>query len=258
MSYQDYGDALRRLTRHWRPGVSTRRLGMARTEAGPVPLWRVRSEPHEEGGLTIVSGFHGEEPAGPVALLTFMDHVLGRARTLDVPICIYPVMNPHGFDRTLRTTVDGHFTNAGFIHDLDPTSPEAALLQDDLLAAPPHVFLDLHEDDREPRAYLYAFGDPALARAVVDVTRLFLPVAEGPLGHSPSLVAVEGQLRDLHDGSSEDFMSHQPGVRASLAMETPSQRDLRLRVAVHVAVVDVCLEAVAASRAARRAGTPPG
>jgi acyl-CoA synthetase (AMP-forming)/AMP-acid ligase II len=111
--------------------------------------------------------------------------------------------------------------------------------------------LDLHEDDHETRTYVYSFGDPALAKQVVGTLATFIPVAEGALTHTRSMKVVMGEIRDHHDGSAEDFMSHQ-GTCASLASETPTRLPLLQRMAVGQALVDVCLGYAAHARHGRK------
>lgn len=250
MLYRDYLRALRRVHARWKDRYELATVGNARHRPRPVPLVRVSTRGRRAGGVMLMAGFHGEEPAGPVSLLHHLHHLLGRALDLSVPLCIYPVVNPHGFDRNVRTTVDGAFTNAGFIHDVDPTGPEVALLRADMARFRPAVFLDLHEDDRENRSYLYAFGDEELAAGLTRTLHAFIPGVEGALGHDATLVARDGQIRDHHDGSAEDFMSH-AGTLGSFASETPTKVPLRVRLAADLAVVDHALEWVAARRRRR-------
>ncbi|MBI5368356.1 MAG: succinylglutamate desuccinylase/aspartoacylase family protein [Planctomycetes bacterium] len=247
MRYAAYAQAFARTARRWNGKYLLSVVGKARSVPRAAPLLRLAPARVRHGGLMILAGFHGEEPAGPLCLLRYVHHIVGRAGDLKVPLCIYPVANPFGFDQNRRCTVEGKFTNAGFVHDEDVTGPEVALLRADMLRYRPEVFLDLHEDDHESRAYLYSFGEPQLAARLVATQRAFLEVAEGALSHTPAQVATAGQVRDHHDGSAEDFMSH-AGTRASFAIETPTCEDLRVRMAVHLAIIDACLDDIAARR----------
>ncbi|MEW5851993.1 MAG: hypothetical protein AB2A00_24610 [Myxococcota bacterium] len=252
MLFKDYLGAFRRSARRWEPAYRLTRVGTARSAPRAAPLVRLANARPRKSGLMLLSGFHGEEPAGPLTLLTFLHHIVGRATDLGVPLCIYPVVNPYGFDTMKRTTVAGEYTNAGFIHDEDPTGPEVAQLRADMVKFAPQVFLDLHEDDNEQRTYLYAFGDEKLGARLVERASHFITPAHGSLSHTPSMKVVHGQIRDYHDGSSEDFMGHQPTTLASFASETPTKLELRLRMSVHLAMIDACLDEVAARRARRR------
>jgi predicted deacylase len=247
MFFVDYRRAFEKAARRWKAHYGITVLGRARNVPRASPLLRLSNQRPGRGGLMLMAGFHGEEPAGPLTLLHNLHHILGNALDLGVPLSIYPVVNPFGFDHRVRTTVDGAYTNAGFIHGEDPTGPETALLVADMKRFKPRVFLDLHEDDRETRTYLYAFGNQVLAASMVETLSTFIQNVDGELSHDGALRASRGQIRDHHDGSAEDFMSHE-GVLASFASETPARADLRLRMAAKLALVDRCLGFVADQR----------
>ncbi len=249
--FRDYLRAFKKAAGRWTRHYTVEALGNARHQPRAVPLLRLANARPQRGGLMLMAGFHGEEPAGPLMLLHNLHHILGSALDAGVPLSIYPVVNPYGFDNNLRTTVDGGYTNAGFIHDEDPTGAEVELLRRDMARFKPRVFLDLHEDDRESRTYLYAFGDKRLADELVHLMGRFIPHADGPLSHDGSLMAPGGQIRDHHDGSAEDFMSHQ-GTVASFASETPARFHLAVRLAVDLALVDHTLRHVAQLRRGKR------
>jgi len=243
MLFSEYRRRLARAAGRWKQHYALT-VGPARNKPKASALLRLSNVRGTRGGLMLMAGFHGEEPAGPLILLHHLHHILGTALDLKVPLCIYPVVNPHGFDHHVRTTLDGAYTNAGFIHGEDPTGPETALLAADMARFKPRVFLDLHEDDRETRTYLYAFGDVALAGELVETLGSFVPHVDGELSHDGALRASGGQIRDHHDGSAEDFMSH-AGTLGSFASETPARRPLAVRMAAQLALVDRCLRYVA-------------
>lgn len=249
MLFAEYRRAFEKAAGRWKKHYAITTLGRARNLPKNAPLLRLANVRHAKGGLMLMAGFHGEEPAGPLTLLRHLHHILGTALDLGVPLSVYPVVNPHGFDHHVRTTVDGAFTNAGFIHGEDPTGPETALLVADMQRFKPRVFLDLHEDDREARSYLYAFGDPVLADSLVETMGRFITHVEGELSHDGALRTMGGQIRDHHDGSAEDFMSHE-GTLGAFASETPTGVDLRLRIAAKLALVDRCLAYVAEKKRA--------
>ena len=261
MLFGEYLNRLRRMIDYWKRFYRLTVLGKARSIPRSVPLVRIASWPARSGGLVIVAGFHCTEPAGPLCLVHYLHHILGRALDLGVPLTLYPVVNPYGFDYRKRSTVDGGYTNAGFIHAIDSTGPEAALLRKDMERVRPRIFLDLHEDVETKRSYLYVLnGQPKLVRNLVKALGRLVPlVADKETIHDPQIiihrgVQVEtgrlvvhgGVIRNHHDGSSEDFMSHQPGVVGSFAVETPTRGvSIELRMAAHLAVIDAALDFLA-------------
>ena len=48
--------------------------------------------------LVITSGFHGEEPAGPLTLAESFPEIAAYARARDVGLRVYPCINPSGFE----------------------------------------------------------------------------------------------------------------------------------------------------------------
>src|SRR5690242_3816345 len=79
----------------------------ARVVEGGVeyPLFRLTLP--GERWLVITSGFHGEEPAGPLTLCHYFEAIAAYARERGVGLRVYPCINPSGFEDGTRYNRSG-------------------------------------------------------------------------------------------------------------------------------------------------------
>jgi hypothetical protein len=143
-----------------------------------IRAWRT---PRTGAALWIISGIHGEEPAGPNAIAGNLDAVVELAR-LGVPIVLLPLCNPKAYHHNWRypSTAERDWRKGGYsvgdaeylLPDLErgtqpraPTAPgpdTQALTQFVLRLAeqyPPRLVLDLHEDELSTEGgYIYSQG----------------------------------------------------------------------------------------------------
>lgn len=148
--------------------------------------------------LFVLSGLHGDERAGPLSILKFLDEITQRAHTLGVKLVVYPLANPSGFDAGTRYNGDhdsGAEGNGDFLRDVDggwrwsidvddrlpvETVALGRLLKEREPRAQIRAVLDLHQDcltsDLGAAAYHYAFGDLGAYQTIVDELRAVVPV----------------------------------------------------------------------------------
>lgn len=208
----------------------------------PRREWRNR--PH----VFVIAGFHGEEPAGPMAVARGIDAWLAYASKHELNLTIVPCANPWGYDRNIRNTPASSYTNGGFLHGGEELSKELKPLKRLLAKSRIHYYIDLHEDDTDPKgAYTYCFGDTKVARAVLaamtesEITLDPKPVTDDPLVR-PHIIG-HGLVHEAHDGSSEDMVSHKRECLSALAPELPSKLfPLSIRAAAHDRGVRTLLE----------------
>jgi len=116
----------------------------------------------------ISTGVHGDEPAGPLAVLELMRKE-NPALSRSVKWCISPMLNPTGFARNIRENKDGVDLNRDF---LNTRSKEVEFLMNKLESTHPFdLALLLHEDWESSGFYLYDLDsnpDPALAKSIVE------------------------------------------------------------------------------------------
>jgi hypothetical protein len=244
----------------------------AGTEA-PLPIVALRS-PARGPAVWILTGIHGEEPAGPNAVAAAVEDIarLGAHR----PVVLLPLLNPHGYARNWRylnvatysETVDGQSVgdSSHLLQDADepsrarapaPSSPEAGAITAWILAQqaeyPAAISIDLHEDNLIDEGYVYSQGalGPAdeLAKVAVAVLRdQGVPIKMG--GRTRFDEPIErGVIGPVTDSSIDELMSARqvvgggerrpgPGAQTVLVLETPAAAlPLAQRVAAHAALL---------------------
>lgn len=197
--------------------------------------------------IALAAGVHGDEPAGPWALLaTVRDGLLDRRFSYR----IWPCTNPSGYALNTRENAEGHDINRSF--HKGGTTPEARAMiaanRDRRFA----LSLDLHEDFEADGYYCYEpvvaeetpFGD-ALVDALDDAE---FPVQElsdaFDLGYPPEAhhlrVLSRGRIRNDPDAEREFFdvtpysiyLLHR-AARYALTLESPRKRAWADRIAMH-------------------------
>lgn len=227
--------------------VSGHKIWLIRTRDYYVPDYE-----HTDPRLLIVAGFHGEEVAGPLAILKWLKtHDENVWKKID--LSFIPIVNPYGFAKGTRYGESGKKTNAGFCHTKElegEPSPEGQILIDSISIIRPLAqdgFLSLHEDKSERGYYLYTFEhgpEPGkftqgLKREIgkhfhrpVDGIRVFTDAQKeyGPM-------VKDGLIYRLCDGTFEDWLFHL-GVPRCAVTETPGKYRLARRVEAGVAIID--------------------
>ncbi len=204
------------------------------TQDGLMMAW----EKEGEGSLVYASaGIHGDEPAGPLALLEMM-----RAGSFSDShhwlIC--PALNPGGLAMGRRENRDGADLNRDY---LQQSTPEIAahvrwLTRDRV----PDVFVSLHEDWETEGFYFYEINlledQPQRAAGILEAVSEHFPAESGDEidGHEPRAAGwiYHGAEADLPNEWPEAIYLAKQGCPLSFTFETPSQADLAKRVAAHV------------------------
>src|SRR5262245_38919984 len=141
--------------------------------------------------MWVISGIHGEEPAGPNAIARNI-HVFEEPGRTGVPIVLLPLCNPSGYHRNWRYPNEPRdFHRGASVGDSEhvlpspddptksrrerPVCEEAAALvefvRDTSKRCPPKLVMDHHEDEALEASYIYAHDrsspDKAVAREVI-------------------------------------------------------------------------------------------
>ena len=224
--------------------------------------------------IWIISGIHGEEPAGPNAVANVIDELAGLGGRH--PVVLIPVANPHGYLRNwryLNSPVWSDAVDAQSVGDSshllpdagDPRQARAArassaeadavshYVLDKTASYPPRISIDLHEDDKISEAYVYSQGvegaaDRLAREAVAVLYENAIPVkAEGLTRFGEEIVG--GIIGPVEDGSIDELMSAKrvivggtpragPGAHTVLVFETPAGTlPLERRIAAHEALL---------------------
>lgn len=164
------------------------RAGFARsdlwvTPAGPLSVW----ERDGDGPPVYLSaGMHGDEPAGPLAMIRLLeDGLLENGRRF----VLCPALNPTGLALGTRESACGRDLNRDYLlRHSDEVRAHAAWLESRPV---PELFLSLHEDWEARGFYFYEINlgedQPDRARRILDaVGPWFGPDAGHEIdGHAP-------------------------------------------------------------------------
>jgi hypothetical protein len=248
-----------------------------------LPIIALRS-PKAGPAVWILTGIHGEEPAGPNAVAGAIEDIakLGEHHA----VVLMPLLNPHGYSRNWRylnvaeisESVDGQ--SVGDSSHLLPSaedaarprapaasSPEAAAITAWILSQqaeyPTRISIDLHEDNVIHEGYVYSQGvagaKDELAKVAVAVLREH-GVAIKMGGTTQFDEPIErGIVGPVTDSSVDELMSARqvivggvprpgPGAETVLVLETPAAAlPLAQRVDAHAALLRTLVTRLLAS-----------
>ncbi|TQF17586.1 M14 family metallocarboxypeptidase [Myxococcus llanfairpwllgwyngyllgogerychwyrndrobwllllantysiliogogogochensis] len=221
----------------------------------PYPLFRI-TVPGERW-LVITSGFHGEEPAGPLTLAERFPEVVAYARQRGVGLRVYPCINPSGFEDGTRYNRSGEKPNNDFLrYEVAPGEwrgelnegqdhlrwalydggpKETRLVRSDLSRfRPPNAALDIHQDNYLGGAatYAYTFGDKAFYRPFVEASSKHATVVRNQKVDEQNITDDDG-LIVYHDGSVTDWYARQ-GVPYTATLETTTPMSMEACHAVNL------------------------
>ena len=198
--------------------------------------------------IYISSGIHGDEPAGPAAILQLLEQDVWPANT-DVWLC--PCLNPTGFPLNRRENASGIDLNREY------HAPTAAEVQAHTrwLAAQPafDLAICLHEDWESHGFYLYELNPdnrPSLAEEIIAAVALVCPIDLSPVIETRA--ARGGIIRPDTDPLSrpqwpEAFYLLQHKTRLSYTFEAPSDFPLGTRTNALATAVTAAMQALETS-----------
>jgi len=282
-----YHSYLTLLNKGWELDIVTRSQPEGRAFSLPIIALRTRRTGE---AAWILSGVHGEEPAGPNAIALSLDEIaaLGDHRA----VLLLPLNNPHGYVHNWRylnrpdysETQEGQSVgdSSHLLADREdpararvqaPSSPEAdaitAYILKQMVNYPPIASIDLHEDNLIHEGYVYSQGrlgatDPLALIAVRALQDNGIPLkmaGETRFGEP----IFSGIIGPVTDGSIDELMSADylvvagqqvrgPAARTVLVFETPAARaTLNKRVKTHA----VLLQRLALELSSRNPQTDP-
>lgn len=215
---------------------------LAELDSGQLIAW----EKSGQGPRVYLSaGIHGDEPAGPLALLELLRDGFFTA---DIHWSICPALNPSGLAASTRENSCGVDLNRDYLLRQTPEVLAHTAWLDTVET--PDLFISLHEDWETTGFYFYEINlgceDRDRTRSILEsVAEWFMP-EPGPLidGHD---VSGPGWIYhvaepDLPDGWPEAIYLAKMGCPVSFTFETPSHALLAHRVAAHAAAVRAACE----------------
>jgi hypothetical protein len=190
----------------------------------------------------ISSGIHGDEPAGPLAALKFLE--MGSFPE-DISIWLVPCLNPRGFDLNSRTNEEGLDLNR------DYRDPKSAIVRAHIrwLEERPQfdLSLALHEDWESHGFYLYELNPdlrPSCAEAVIEAVSKVCPIDLSPeiegRKAAGGIVCANPDLVKRPDWPEAFYLIHRK-TRLTYTFESPSDFPLEVRVDALVTGVNKAL-----------------
>lgn len=193
--------------------------------------------------IAIGAGLHGDEPAGPWAILALLEE---EALDPRYAYRIYPCMNPTGYAAGTRESADGVDVNRTF--GRGGQSPEARAIvtanRDRRFA----LSLDLHEDCDAEGFYCYDYTDGSFGAAVAAGVSggghrlqsfaggydLGFALPAGAVTYEPGIVRPQARAEEEALGALTYTLSlaRRAAARA-LTFETPSAERWETRLAMH-------------------------
>ncbi len=237
-----------RLIERWRAVAARAGLVMRRFARGPqFDLYSVCGKRlPREGTIYISAGIHGDEPAGPEALITWAEANTRLLRRR--PFFLVPCINPWGLVNNSRTDSERRDLNRAFQND---AVAEIAALRRELSRRRYAMALTLHEDYDGQGIYIYEIQGalPYWGEALVRAARPHVPPDMRPLIEGRE--SVNGVVRRPLDmklfeqiGMPEAVYLHLQGCPRVYTIETPSEYGLDRRVSAQIAVIEECLRRI--------------
>jgi Succinylglutamate desuccinylase / Aspartoacylase family len=212
-------------------------------EAGGFPLLALtRRTPGPRPRIYVSTGIHGDEPAGPLALVELLEAGVFDRRAVWL-LC--PLLNPAAFVRGTRENPEGVDLNRDY---RGTRSAEIRAHRAWLRRQPPlDLVLCLHEDWEAAGYYLYEQnprGRPGLAEAVLAAAAPHCPVDPSPVIDGRE--ARGGIIRPSGDPFQRDLWPESIYLRSehtdfAYTLESPSGFPLGSRIAAHRAAVGAAL-----------------
>jgi len=205
--------------------------------AGPLIAWE---RPGNGPRVYLSAGIHGDEPAGPLALLELLRTEFFSA---DFHWSLCPALNPSGLIAATRENSCGVDLNRDYwLRGTSEVIAHAVWLDE---VTTPDIFISLHEDWETAGFYFYEInlGDdnPDRARRILDAVSPWFPPEPGPEidGHEarePGWIYHAAEP-DVPEGWPEAIYLAKKGCPISFTFETPSHAPLEQRIAAHAAAV---------------------
>jgi hypothetical protein len=201
-----------------------------------------RTRPGAKKNLYISTGIHGDEPAGPLAVLNLLED----NRWPDANLWLVPCVNPTGFTLNTRENIHGVDLNRDYRHLR--TREVAAHVA--WLNQQPHfdLALVLHEDWESNGFYVYELNPhnlPSLAEHIVDSVRELCPIETSDrVDDWPCNCGIIRPPINPMDRPqwAEALYLIVHKSRLNYTLETPSDFDLHLRVKAHIRAVHRAFE----------------
>ncbi len=198
--------------------------------------------PEASPTLLITAGIHGDEPAGPFAIINWIENQVFPS---DLRIIVIPLINPTGFNNNSRNNDSDRDLNRGFNKRTDPPI-ELELLEKSLNGESISLLLSLHEDRGHGGIYLYhAEVDEKYCEKILNTLSKIIPIVNNKTVYGDvcdnGLIYIGLKNKDPKHANSFENTIQALGV-AQITFETPALSDFNLRVKTHVKMIDMVID----------------
>lgn len=208
--------------------------------AGETPLIAlIRTASEGADRVYLSAGIHGDEPAGPFALLELLRR---DALPQDRNYLICPLMNPGGIERGTRENPSGVDLNRDYTAFLsEEIGRHRDFLHRELGGL--DLSLHLHEDWEAKGFYLYELnfnGEPSRAPSILGAAEALVPIEPGTRidGHRASGGVIRPRkVPEVPGGFPEAIYVYTTFGGINYTLETPSSLPLERRVEAMAAAV---------------------
>ncbi|MDZ4742974.1 MAG: M14 family metallocarboxypeptidase [Verrucomicrobiota bacterium] len=200
---------------------------------------------HAEYTVHLTAGIHGDEPAGVLGLISFLEKIPPKILR-QVALTVFPCVNVWGYERNLRVNEKGEDINRCF--QVGTNCAEVILMRKGWGKRKYDFVASCHEDYDSLGAYIYELKyDPpfwgpqilaAFSRCVTLDTRPEiegLPALQGHICHD-----IKKLPPDIHAEAIYLIKGENANTRHTLTFETPSLQPLENRIAAQIAGLKKC------------------
>ena len=201
----------------------------------PRTMLCAESGDRDAPAVTIAAGVHGDEPAGPWALLSLAENAELDCR---YAYRLWPCTNPSGFLAGTRENAGGEDVNRSF--GRGGTTPESRAV---IVANRDRKYvlsLDLHEDDALGGFYCYEYGEGGIGERIASA----VSEAGFPLEAEPVLRPAPHLEADAIGGISYTLSIVRHAAARALTLETPTRLPLEARIEIHRIAVKAAIAAL--------------
>jgi hypothetical protein len=233
------------------------------TTASARPWLQLPAQSADAPHLYLSAGIHGDEIAGPLALL----EMLKQPDFFDgMQVTLFPLLNPEGLARGVRENLDGIDLN----RDYRNTRSGEILGHLEVLRTLPRfdAAMFLHEDFEETGAYLYELNESlpeGLGHRLIAAMARHVPIdlrpeieevpASGGVLQRKDIISKLGPIEERPEWPEAIYLSLNH-TQVNITTETPMLQPLADRVAAQVAAVRTMTEELKSFRDLNRSSHP--
>jgi hypothetical protein len=216
-----------------------------------LPAFTRLAEAEDAPHLYLSSGVHGDEPAGPLALL---DLLKNKHFPSEISVTIVPVVNPTGLERKTRENAEGVDLNRDY--GLNARSPETRAHRAFLEGKRFDLAICLHEDFEARGGYLYELRPvdcPSAAQPLLDAMEPYVGI--DPASEIDGMPALNGLMQppmeralEMADTLPEALLLQTRHSDWGYTLETPTSANIVRRVDAQVAAVRVAMKRLVENR----------